>query len=202
MELFIFLVFWALLAWAVSGLAQSRGRSGIGFFLVSFFFSPVLGLIIVLVMSNLTEEEAKQASRRREDEAKEERRKNAHERQLESIKAIAATPIKSAVKSRDIEPISIADEIRKLGALRTEGLLTDAEFQNQKSLLLGSPTGAITTTIADSKQPVESTAQKGQEVHRMGICPNCTSNIPLASEVCSICKANFGTGSAWSVQAI
>ena len=202
MELFIFFVFWALLAWAVSGLAQSRGRSGIGFFLVSFFFSPVLGLIIVLVMSNLIEEEAKHASRRREDETKEERRKNDHERQLESIKEIAATPIKSAVKSRDHEPISIADEIRKLGALRAEGLLTDAEFQNQKSMLLGSPAGAITTSTAASKQAVESATQKSQEVHRMGICPNCRSNIPLASEVCSVCKASFGTGSAWFVQAI
>lgn len=33
--------------------------------------------------------------------------------------------------------VSVADEIRKLGELRTQGLLTDAEFAAQKSLLLG-----------------------------------------------------------------
>ena len=35
---------------------------------------------------------------------------------------------------------------------------------------------------------------------QMGVCPNCESVIPLASETCSKCKASFGPGSAWKVK--
>lgn len=34
----------------------------------------------------------------------------------------------------------------------------------------------------------------------MGVCPNCKSVIPLASETCKKCRASFGPGSAWKVK--
>lgn len=125
MELLIFLVVWGGLAWGIGLLAESRGRSLPGFFLLSFFFSPLLGLIIVLVMPNLVakvEEEAERDRLRREE----------HERQLEQIRALA-TP---TAQSEATVSTSIADELTKLASLRDKGVLTEAEFQAQKSALL------------------------------------------------------------------
>jgi len=46
-------VFWFLLAVAVGVLASNRGRSGVGWFLLSVVLSPLLGFIFVLVAKNL-----------------------------------------------------------------------------------------------------------------------------------------------------
>lgn len=131
---------WFIFSVGVGFLANARGRSGFGFFLVSALLSPLIGLIIVLVIRNPKEEEQKETIRRQE-----------HERQLESIRAIAA-PRPPDVVSRtppSSPSISVADEIAKLGGLRDRGLLTDAEFQLQKSLLL-SPTGTSTSMASSS----------------------------------------------------
>lgn len=125
MELLIFLVVWGGLAWGIGLLAESRGRSLPGFFLLSFFLSPLLGLIIVLVMPNLiarAEEEAERDRVRREE----------HERQLEQIRALAMP----TAQPEATPSTSVADELTKLAALRDKGVLTDAEFQAQKSALL------------------------------------------------------------------
>lgn len=120
---FIFFVVVGFLAWGVGVLAESRGRSLLGFFLLSFFFSPILGLIVVLVMPNLVaraEEEAERDRARREE----------HERRLESIRMLSPQP-ESQISN------SVADELSKLAALRDKGVLTDDEFRDQKSALLG-----------------------------------------------------------------
>ena len=49
MEIFIF---WILFAIVIGWIATTKGRSGIGFFLLSIFISPLLGLIIVLIISS------------------------------------------------------------------------------------------------------------------------------------------------------
>lgn len=45
--------FWILLAGAVGVLASNKGRSGIGWFLLSLLISPLLGLVFCAVASNL-----------------------------------------------------------------------------------------------------------------------------------------------------
>lgn len=50
MELVIF-IFWLVLCGAVAAYASSKGRSGVGGFFLSFFLSPLIGFIIVAVMS-------------------------------------------------------------------------------------------------------------------------------------------------------
>ena len=119
--------FWLLLAAGVGLLANSRGRSGFGFFLLSAVLSPLLGLIVVLVTKSPKEQEERERLSRQE-----------HERQLESIKAIAATSAPSALHANasSTSVVSVADEIMKLGELRERGLLTDAEFQSQKVAIL------------------------------------------------------------------
>ncbi|TXI62714.1 MAG: hypothetical protein E6Q48_05475 [Limnohabitans sp.] len=123
---FFFFLFWTLCAFGVAYLAAGRGRSGLGFFLLSFFMSPILGLIVVLVMRNLAEEQRKEAQIRRE-----------HEAHLESIRAIASKPETVVVTPPKQQPsASVADEIKKLAELKEAGLLTEEEFAVQKSKLL------------------------------------------------------------------
>ena len=195
-------IVWLLLAGGIGFLADSRGRSGFGFFLLSALLSPLLGLIVVLVVSNLKEVEAQEHRRIADERTKERVRREEHERQLESIKAIAAPQKIPSTQQRSVgaASISVADEIRKLAALRGEGLLTDAEFQSQKSVLLSSslPTPATAVEL-DNNSPKESVPATPQNV---GICPNCDATISLFSRDCPKCKANFTDGSTWSVKAL
>jgi hypothetical protein len=144
MELFAFilLIVWGLLALGVAVLAGSRGQSAVGFFLLSLFFSPVLGLIVVLLMKNLNDE-FEEAGKRRVEERREFDRQREHEKQLESQRVLAAS-LATQVRSQTVEPQvtrSIADELTNLAALRDRGVLSSEEFEQQKKQLLGrSPT--------------------------------------------------------------
>ena len=192
------LVFWGLLSWGVAALANSRGRSGFGFFLLSFFFSPLLGLIVVLVIVNLNEVEVQERQKRVEDEAKERIRREEHEKQLESIKATASLQrtVQSPTSSGQISTVSIADEIRKLAALKNDGLLTEAEFLQQKSVLL-----ALTSqTPAPVQVPAPTESRTKAECVKFGVCPNCRSTIPETSDKCPRCFADFGSGSSWKIE--
>jgi hypothetical protein len=48
----ILFFFWICFAIAVAIAASTRGRSGVGWFLISFLISPLIGLILVLVLPN------------------------------------------------------------------------------------------------------------------------------------------------------
>ena len=133
MEIFVFLFFWGLLSWGIAALASSRGRSGFGYFLLSFFFSPLLGLIVVLVTKDLALEAAREEERRREDEHRELDRKMDHEKQLESLRVLSKS---SSNDVHGISGISVADELQKLAKLRENGILTPDEFDSQKRALL------------------------------------------------------------------
>lgn len=136
MEMFGFFVIWFLLCIGVAALANSRGRSGIGYFLLSFFLSPLLGLIVVLVTRNRTEEAAIEAERIRQEDRREFDRKREHEKQLESLKVLANTQSKHSESSPKAQPASLADELTKLAQLRDQNILTPEEFEQQKRLLL------------------------------------------------------------------
>jgi hypothetical protein len=125
---FVILLIWVLLSWGVGALASSRGRSGIGFGLLSFITSPLIGVIVVLVIKDLEAEKDREYSAKRD-----------HEKQLESIKAIAQSSGSNSALTRNIadaRPFSVADELIKLGELKEKGLLTEDEFSAQKQLLL------------------------------------------------------------------
>lgn len=73
MQFLILAVFGAICAI----LAANKGRSAIGWFFIGFFF-PLIGLIVILVISNLKEEEAKvrrldQENRRLREQVRKER---------------------------------------------------------------------------------------------------------------------------------
>lgn len=127
-----FFVFWVIVAVLVGAWAVGRGRSGWGFGLLSFFLSPILAVIVLLVMKDLKQAAADEERRRAEDLKRDQERRDAHERELESIKVLA----------QPRAPGSVADELVKLAGLRDAGVLTDDEFAAQKAALLaGRPAG-------------------------------------------------------------
>jgi len=46
----LLLFFWLLFAAVVGWLANQKGRSAIGLFLISVVFTPIIGLIVVVIM--------------------------------------------------------------------------------------------------------------------------------------------------------
>jgi hypothetical protein len=138
LELFVLFIIWAGLSWGVAALATSRGRSGVAFFFVAFLTTPLLGLIIVLLMKNLTAEAEKEAARRAEDDVREKRRREEHELQLESLRSLSSTvsarPPEAAASAQG--SFSLSTELEKLADLKSRGILTDTEFSEQKAVLL------------------------------------------------------------------
>ncbi len=140
----IFLV-WFVLCVVVAGLAGARGRSAIGFFLISLVLSPLVGLIILLVVRNLAAEKREQRFRQQEQQ-----------RQASTLGAVA-----------QLSRASIAEEIRKLAELRASGALSEEEFSQQKARLLAS-----TETLAS--RPSITCARCGSTTEESAsICPGC-----------------------------
>lgn len=104
---------WLVLAVLVGVFADSRGRSGIAWVLFSTILSPLIGFVVVLVMPDLRKA-ATDAADRRADRADH----------------------LAAVKSAHAPTVGVADELLRLDDLRRRGLLTDAQFEAQKSKLL------------------------------------------------------------------
>lgn len=133
-----FFIMWLVFAIGVGLLANSRGRNGFGFFLLSVLLSPLVGLIVVLVIRD--ENVARENEQRQQREA---------EMRLAEVKALAAAASRGAADSpaqapapqaaAAAAPISVADELTKLSALRDKGLLTDEEFNHQRRVLLNMP---------------------------------------------------------------
>ena len=46
----IIFVLWLVFCWAAGSIAEKRGRSFYGFFIVSLFISPLMGILIALLL--------------------------------------------------------------------------------------------------------------------------------------------------------
>lgn len=123
---------WLLFALLVGVLASNRGRSGVGFFLLSAILSPLIGLIVVLVIRDLAAEARHEEIRLREEAERTAQRQDTQAQQIAALKALSQAPAAPAAAS----PLSVAQEIEKLGDLLQRGLLTEAEFQEQKTAVL------------------------------------------------------------------
>ena len=132
--MFFFWVTWIILAIMIGAFADSRGRSGFGYFLLSAIFSPLLGLIILLCTRDLAKEAGEAEFRRRQEENAAFDRKMEHEKQLEALKALSSP--NRAASPVQVAQITPAEEIEKLGALLERGLLTEQEFKEQKAAIL------------------------------------------------------------------
>jgi hypothetical protein len=114
----IFLI-WVVLAIGVAYFADTRGRSGIGFFFLSIVLSPLLGFIVLLVIKDLKAEEEKGKLRREELEREELRHREEHEKQLESIRALtAARRPEQHGQSENEKPCPLCAEMIKAAAIK------------------------------------------------------------------------------------
>lgn len=121
---FLLIVFWLACAVGVGMLANSKGRSFWGYALLSIITSPILGLVVALLVSDLYKEAAKKQEQATQNE-----------RHLESLKAIARS---NTAASPTQDNISVADELEKLASLKERGILTEDEFTTKKAQLLKS----------------------------------------------------------------
>ena len=154
----ILIGFWILLSIGIGFLASERGRNPVGWALLALVTSPLLGLIIVLLMRDLKVEAA---DREREEM-----------RHREQLAAIAGKSNESArIHDADgpqwprpkpssppaataTSPVLVADELEKLANLQDKGVLTPAEFTEQKARLLGNSTGAKPTAPNESPSSI------------------------------------------------
>lgn len=110
------MLMWLVFAFVVAGVAQSRGRSTGGFFLLSLLLSPIVAAVVLAMVRNLAQEKRE-----------EERKRDDHVRHLEEL---ARAP------KAQVAVASVADELRKLAELRDSGLLSEDEFDRQRRRLL------------------------------------------------------------------
>ena len=161
-----------------SYIAKEKGRSGSDWFWLGFFFSFVAVLALIAV-PNL--------------------------RVASVPPRFAAKEVGLPIESRHVMSAPrltnlVAEEIRKLGELRAEGLLTEAEFQLQKSHLLDNTlSSAITSQTSD---PSKETVVDSMGAQHFGICTNCKVKIPMRSSKCPNCAVPFREDSIWSVHSI
>lgn len=89
-------------------------------------------------MKNIKAETEKELARKAEEDQREKRRKEEHELQLESLRSLNATLANKTIDSTATaqSSFSISTEIEKLATLKTQGVLTETEFAEQKSILL------------------------------------------------------------------
>jgi hypothetical protein len=132
----VFFGAWILLSIGVGAFADSKGRSLAGFLLLSLVISPLLGLVAVALVKNLKEEAAAAAASAREDARRmEELRALTAAARAPSPPPIAMPPTPTAMPT--IAPLgSVADELSKLAELRDKGVLSNEEFNEQKTLVL------------------------------------------------------------------
>lgn len=69
MEVLFGLFIWFIVSILIAGFASNRGRSGAGWFLVSFFLSPFIAILFLLLLPNLERDRIEAADRERAIEA-------------------------------------------------------------------------------------------------------------------------------------
>ena len=146
----IFVLLWFLFSIGVGFLAAQRGRSGVGWTLLSIVTSPLLAVIILLLTRDLVEEAAV-----REQETRR------HDEKLAALASTVRTPAPKVPSNASpvtaASPLLVADELEKLSGLKARGLITDDEFQQQKRRLLG---GAVASQVKAQPLPDSSAVRK------------------------------------------
>jgi hypothetical protein len=109
-----FLVFWLLLCIIPAAIANSKGRSGAGWFLLAVLISPLIAGILAAVVSN--------------------KKTEASAAQAEAVAAQRHAEVVAA--STGLKEIHAVTAIERLAALRDSGALTAEEFESKKAEML------------------------------------------------------------------
>ena len=112
---------WIIFSIIVGAIGSNRKIGFAGAFFLSFFLSPLVGLIITVLSKSLEDE-------KRSQEMLETQKKQ--QKTLEEIK-------NNEVEFRtNTSPISIADEIEKLKKLKEEGTISQEEFESLRAKVI------------------------------------------------------------------
>jgi len=175
MELLLWTSVWAIVAIVVGVVANSRGRSGLGFFVLALLLSPVLALAVLLLTRNYAEES----------------------RQWELTRE--ATPSHRATSQAAPPPAELQLlQLERLTALWKNGALSDEEFQIQKLAVLAG--GGHTSPEAPDNTRL--TQARKATTQLFGMCPRCRSTIDLEATHCRNCDASKARNADWHPQAI
>ena len=182
----IVVILWLLFSAGVGYFASERGRSGVGWALLSILTSPLLGLIIVLLTRDLKVESSnheREEMRHREQLAalvggKGSQGMPARDDEPRWLRSEA--PIESSPQIR--APVLVADELEKLAALVDRGHLTSDEFSEQKSRLLGRSTAPrtkpVSTEASVSRQRLEAELSSPERCKAFLIARGCRVTQP------------------------
>jgi phosphate/sulfate permease len=116
---------WIILSFVVALIAESRGRSGFGFLVLSLLLSPLVGFLVAISVRNLAAERRAKAA----EDAREAANAKARQEEMQRQTALLAEATKRSEHSA-------ADELKKLAALRDDGILTQEEFESHKARIL------------------------------------------------------------------
>ncbi|WP_225864119.1 SHOCT domain-containing protein [Ideonella benzenivorans] len=87
-------------------------------------------------------------------------------------------------------------QLERLAALRSAGVLSDTEFEEQKRQLLG---GEATS---DSHSEAMDAAASARKTTLFGLCPTCRSTIQMDATVCPRCGASKAARTDWAPRPI
>ena len=138
---FVLVLVWLAFCAAVGSAADNKGRSSVGYFLLSFFVSPLLA-IIILALSGDTEDKRRQKLREE------------HEMFNPAPAPISKEPNTNSPEIGTIEKLEV---LEKLGNLLEKGVLTKEEFAKEKKAIMQQSTHsdsniAATSNVVDHKE--------------------------------------------------
>lgn len=182
MDLLIGIPAWLIASVVVGAVAASRGRSGFGFFLISFLLSPLIGLLVLLLVRNYAEEDRQWRARRDAT------------RRASPLQSPAVTTTATgggSTRAPDATGMELRiSQLERLAALRSGGVLNDTEFEEQKRQLLGGDAGT------GASSPVATAAAHSAPL--FGLCPTCRSTIQMDATVCPSCGASKAARPDWA----
>ena len=184
MDLLIGIPAWLIASVVVGAVAASRGRSGFGFFLISFLLSPLIGLLVLLLVRNYAEED-------RQWRARQDATRGASPLQPPAVTTTATGG--GSTRTPDATGMELRiSQLERLAALRSAGVLSDTEFEEQKRQLLGGE------AAADASSAVATVATaSAQDAPLFGLCPTCRSTIQMDATVCPSCGASKAARPDW-----
>jgi multidrug resistance efflux pump len=142
-------VFWLALSFVIAGLASSRGRSSIGWWVVALLISPLLAGVLVFVLPDL---KAAQEKKEADQRSATERAQEAQTRKAEENEA-----------ARQITGQLVAEELRKLANLRKMNIVDDTELDSQKTAFYQRLADRSTKeSLGDFFMPIGKLAESGE----------------------------------------
>lgn len=100
------------------------------------------------------------------------------------------------VRLRQLNSRWMLERDQEIAAHLASGAIASEEADAIRSRLFGPPAWQDLRAEAEARQRLEEAAFNEAA---KGLCPNCDKAIPLASETCKFCNANFGEYASWKV---